>query len=183
MTIKEAEEMYKYCGGDEGYIMWHEFGTKKTREYSNVIIPNDLKAQWDRDIIESNLATLESLDNTSSNGIASVLSAMDRGFCNPLDYADRLLGALEKMMKLNPLEKVHVIRNMGQRETQFHSSGIEVFRKLGDTYLRRMDAIMRRFMDFECPDEPAANSPKAPSKLKLYREAVSAYNENIRKKE
>lgn len=180
MTLEEAEEQYKASDGDEGYLMWHEFGSKKTEEYHNVIIPNDLKAKWDREIIEQNFRFLEAPGNSSSNGLASILSAMGRGFCNPEMYAERLLDLIEKMRGLDALEKVNVIRNMGATTSQFRTGGIDVYRRMGASYLRRMDAVMQRFMDFTCPDEPASHHPKSPSKLKLYRDAVDEYRRNIK---
>lgn len=177
MTLEEAKDNYMFCNGNEGYIMWHELGQKACKEFSDLNISREIKAEWDREIIEKYLEAFTSSPSNPSGWLDNVLEALERGYCETQEYAKRLLDELEKLEDIDELEKIHIIRRMGE-DTQFRMSGCRFYcRKT--PYMERMNAIVHKLMDFECPDEKAdPRFEKSPSKLKLYNEAVERYEKS-----
>ncbi len=176
MTLKEAEEQYKFCNGEEGYIMWHECGDKAVREYHDLKIPKEIKAQWDRDLIEENLDALERSPQEYHGFLGRVLDSMARGNCDPAEYADRTLDVLESMVDIDYEGRIRILEFMG-RNSQFHADGCKLFCDLGEDYAERMDRIVRKIMDFPCPDEPIRYL-RGRNMLELYSKAVSGYEES-----
>lgn len=174
MTLREAEEIYKSCFGNEGRYVWHEIGPEAYREYCDLKISRETKAKWDRDLLELYLNAIRNSPDYAASWVNHVLEALVRGNCETDEYARRLLDELERAPKLNDLNRINVIRYMGE-DSRFHVSGCQ-FYCLRTPYADRMDAIMQRMMDFECPDEKAdPRFERSPSKKKLYQEAVDLY--------
>ena len=84
------------------------------------------------------------------------------------------------MDTLDDLNKIHIIRTMGE-DSQFDVSGCQFF-CLKTPYADRMNGIMQKLMDFDCPDEKAdPRFERSPSKRKLYDEAVALYKNAYKK--
>jgi len=180
MTLAEAEELYKFCCGNEGYYMWHEAGAKAVEEYTALKISKEQKGKWDRDIIEQYLSAMKTSPEHSANWFDHVLGALARGNCEVVGYAKKLLDAMEEMDDLDELSKIDIIRSMGE-DSQFHVSGCQFF-CLKTPYMYRMEQVMERFVDFEVKDEKAdPRFERSPSKLKLYRDAVDLYKKAFAK--
>ena len=64
MTLKEAEENYKFVDGNEGYYMWHEIGEKAYNEYKAMQIPREVKAGWDEELVEKAFERLAASEPT-----------------------------------------------------------------------------------------------------------------------
>ncbi len=174
MTIEEAKELYMFCNGNEGYYMWHEAGEKETREYSALKISKEVKAEWDKEIIEKNLGLIDKEINNSSGCVSRILEALLRENVNPDEYADRFLSTLEKLMASDDMDKIHIISTMGEDRLN-HISGCQYF-CLHTVYGDKMNMIMQRFMDFEVPDELSLPQfPKSVNKQVLYKDAVEDY--------
>ena len=174
MTIKEAEENYKYCFGNEGYYMWHELGAKACEEFNALNISREQKGEWDRDIIEQYIDALEVSPEGSSSWFNHVIDALSRGYCKVDSYAYKLLTLMDNMTSLNKENKIFIIKRMGE-DTQFHMSGCRFF-CMETLYENQMDVVMQKLMDFECTDDPIdPRYPKGPSEIKLYREAIEEY--------
>ncbi|MBR0133125.1 MAG: hypothetical protein IJM14_08625 [Lachnospiraceae bacterium] len=180
MTVEEAKDIYMSCFGNEGRYMWHEIGSAAYKEYCDLNITREIKSQWDTEIIESYMEALQKDSSRASSYFIHVLQALIRGNCEVKEYAEKLLDLMENMTELDELNKISIIRYMGE-DSQFDISGCQ-FYCVSTPFKDRMDKIMRRLMDFECPDEKAdPRFEKSPGKLKLYYEAVEKYEKAYEK--
>ena len=175
MTLQEAEEMYKYCLGNEGYYMWHECGAEAVEEYSKLNITRDIKAAWDRDIIEKYLPSLEDDSEYASSAFNNVMEALKRQNCTDERYAGKVLTLLEEnASKYDVSGRIFIILNMGEK-TLFSMSGCEYF-CLHTIYGDRLDVVMEKMMNFDCPDAPALPKASRSRNLQdLYKQAVTEY--------
>ena len=174
MTLQEAEEIYKSCSGREDYYMWREIGDEAYKEYRDLNISQEQKGVWDREIADQYIKALIESPEYTSNAFHRVLDALMRENFQVNEYAEKLLDVMENMTSLDDENRIYVIRYMGE-DTRYRKSGCQ-FYCLHTIFANRMDRIMQKLMEFNCPSEPLdPRYEKSPNKRDMYREAVETY--------
>lgn len=153
MTIEEAEKYYKDFMGDS-YLMWHETGSEKTKEFHDMNISDEVLAKWDEDILEKRFEWLSELDDRAWHYHVDILRVLELGHIQDITgYVKRLLDVMEEMPdKIDQHNRISIIENM-RDDTPFHRSPVRMICER-TPYGLRMDIIMRKIMDFKCIDEP-----------------------------
>ena len=99
MTLEEAKKLYRDCGGDDPYIIWHEAGEKTLAEYSALNIPFEVKREWAAEILEQDFASMQREPDRSSSAVADILTMMNYEYVNAQMIGAGLLDALEDQMR------------------------------------------------------------------------------------
>ena len=118
MTLKEAEENYKFVNGNEGYYMWHEIGEKAYNEYKAMQIPREVKAGWDEEMVEKAFDRLTASGPTQceSGDVRIIIDAISRSYTkNNNLYAARLLNVILKKTEINDLDRIYLIEDFGHQ--------------------------------------------------------------------
>ena len=183
MTLKEAEENYKFVDGNEGYYMWHEIGEKAYNEYKAMQIPREVKAGWDEEMVEKAFERLAASAPTEceSGDVRIIINAISRSYTeNNNLYAARLLNVILNKPEVNDYDRIYLIDAFGHQG--YHNDcGCKVFFEK-TAYGPQMDKMVRKLMDFTPLDgtvEPFFEN--GATLLDLYRKFTAQYEKSYAK--
>ena len=144
LTLSEAEKMYKDCGG-EGYVMWHEYGKTRCRQFGDLNIPVSTKAKWDSELLEKHFRYLWTDPERVWYSFGDILNVLGHYYVKIDDYAPRLLDEMEKMSSLDDDNITDIIEYMAYRPNYLGPSGCEIFLD-HSSFGRRMKDVMEKLI-------------------------------------
>ena len=175
MTLEEAKKLYRDCGGDDPYIIWHEAGEKTLAEYSALNIPFEVKREWAAEILEQDFASMQREPDRSSSAVADILTMMNYEYVNAQMIGAGLLDALEDQMRREDPSKL--TREQAMNRILIIEDMTSLLRKKGGcqlfyeytTLAPRMRRVMEAFSDFVCPTETRSQQGRRPRTLAQWK--------------